>query len=108
MTHQMTHQTHRFALVLAAALAGVLLAAPAAQAFTFERNATGDNGAALNYTDPMENLLPQTQGDAAHFDGKGTVYQQGGLSLQMNQSGGSFDQRYNPSNLLDPFAREGH
>ena len=39
-----------------------------------------------------------------------TIYQQDGLTLQMNSANGgtSFDQRYDPSNLFDPFARDGH
>jgi poly(3-hydroxybutyrate) depolymerase len=104
----MTHQLHRFALLAAAALVAGLLAAPAAQAFTFERNASGDSGAALNYSDPMDAIGTNAQGNASHFDGQGT-YQSGGLTVQMHQfnGSGSFDQRYNPSNLLDPFAREG-
>jgi hypothetical protein len=102
----MTHHTQRFAL-LAAALAAAVIAAPAAQAFTYERNAPGDSGAAMNYTDPMENLMPQ-QGDSSHFDGNGqTTFQAGGLTVHQFNGSGSFDQRYNPSNLLDPFAREG-
>ena len=107
----MTHRTHRFVIIAACATAAALLAAPAAQAFTFERDAAGDNGAALNYSDPIDNLAPRQPGDASHFDGSGhgTVYQQGGLSLQMNQGGGagSFDSRYNADNLFNPFARDG-
>ena len=105
----MTQHTQRFALLAAAALAAALFAAPAAQAFTFERNAPGDGGAQLNYTDPMENLLPKSDDGGANFNGHGTVYQQGGVTVHMNQSGSfqSFDQRYNPNNLFDPFAREG-
>lgn len=107
----MTNHTHRFGLLFAAALAAGLLAAPAAQAFTYQSGAVGDDGTPLNYTDPMDNLAPKTQGDASRFDGggQGTVYQQGGLTLQMHQfnGGGGFDQRYNANNLLDPFAREG-
>ena len=104
----MTHQAHRFAMLFAAALAAALLAAPAARAFTFERNAPGDSGgAALNYSDPMENLLPQ-QSESSRFDGNGqTTYRAGGLTVHQFNGGASFDQRYNPSNLLDPFAREG-
>jgi hypothetical protein len=105
----MTHHTHRFAMLFAAALAAALLAAPAAHAFTFERNASGDSGASLNYTDPITNLAPK-QDDATRSDGNANVYQNGSFSMQMRQfngSSGSFDQRYNGSNLLDPFAREG-
>ena len=107
----MTQHTQRFVLLAGLALTATLFAAPAAQAFTFERNAAGDNGAALNYTDPMQNLAPKSDG-GANFDGHGhrTIYQQDGLTLQMNSANGgtSFDQRYDPSNLFDPFARDGH
>ncbi len=103
----MTH-THRFALIAAAGLAAALLAAPAAQAFTFERNAPGDSGASLNYQDPMMNLAPQSQ-DSTRADSNGThTFRDGNFSMQFNNSGAaSFDQRYNPNNLYNPFAREG-
>ncbi len=105
----MTFDTRRLAILTALALGAALLAAPAAQAFTFERNAPGDNGQALNYTDPMENLAPKHDGGAGFNSGKGTLYQNGGLSVQMRQfnGGGSFDQRYNANNLFDPIARDG-
>lgn len=105
----MKHDTQRFALVAAAALAAAVIAAPAAQAFTFERNAPGDNGAALNYTDPMENLAPKTQGSAG-FDEKGgtRTFNDGNFTVQFHNSGSAgFNQRYNANNLFDPFAREG-
>ena len=103
----MTHQTHRFAMLFAAALAGALLAAPAAQAFTFERNASGDSGPGVNYTDPEQNLTSQQ--DNGTGQGQKSTFQSGGLSVHMNRFNGtsSFDQRYNGNNLLDPFAREG-
>ncbi|MEJ2375344.1 MAG: hypothetical protein P8Y71_07925 [Pseudolabrys sp.] len=106
----MRHDTQRFALAAATALAVAVLAAPAAQAFTFERNAPGDNGAALNYTDPMENLAPKSD-DSRSFDENGTTrtLHDGNFSVQFHSSSGtsSFNQRYNPNNLFDPFAREG-
>jgi hypothetical protein len=107
----MTHRTHRLTLLAAAALAAALLAAPAAQAFTFERNASGDAGPGLNYSDPDQNLAPSTQGHGSQFDGNSsTVYRQGGMTMQMysgNGGGSSFDNRYNADNLFNPFAREG-
>jgi hypothetical protein len=106
----MTPEAKHLAFTAAFALAAALLAAPAAQAFTFERSAPGDHGAQLNYTDPMLNLAPKSD-DGAGFNGNsnGTIYQQGGVTLQMHQGGGyqSFDQRYNPDYLFDPFKREG-
>jgi hypothetical protein len=100
--------THRFALLFAAALATAMLAAPAAQAFTFESQAPGDSGGAKNYTDPMDAISPQGQGDSSRFDGNGaTTYRQGGFSVQFNHAGDgrSFDQRYNPDYLFDPLRR---
>ena len=103
----MKYQT-TFALLSAAALAATLLAAPAAQAFTYERNASGYSGTGLNYTDPDENLAPKADG-SSRFDGNGpSTYKQGGFSMQFNQGGGgSFDRRYNSNNLFDPYASEG-
>jgi ABC-type transport system substrate-binding protein len=96
-------------LLFAAALATVLLAAPAAQAFTFENQASGDS--AVNalapgvepYVDPTDKLEPSN--DASRFDGNGTsAYQQGGLSLQFGHPR-SFNERYNPNYLYDPLRR---
>jgi len=96
-------------LLFAAALGAVLLAAPAAQAFTFENQASGDG--AVNalasgvkpYVDPTDKLEPSQ--NAARFDGNGTsTYQQGGLSLQFGHPR-SFDERYNPDYLYDPLRR---
>ncbi len=107
----MTDRTHRLALFAAAVLAAALLAAPAARAFTFESNASGDAGPGLNYADPDQNLAPSTQGNGSQFDGNGrSVYRQGGMTMQMysgNGGGGSFDNRYNADNLFNPFARDG-
>ena len=96
-------------LLFAAALGAVLLAAPAAQAFTFENQASGDG--AVNalasgvkpYVDPTDKLEPSQ--DATRFDGNGTsAYQQGGFSLQFGHQP-SFNERYNPDYLYDPLRR---
>jgi ABC-type transport system substrate-binding protein len=96
-------------LLFAAALGMALLAAPAAQAFTFENQASGDS--AVNalapgvkpYVDPTDKLEP-AQG-ASRFDGNGaTTYQQKGLTLQFGQPR-SFNERYNPDYLYDPLRR---
>jgi hypothetical protein len=96
-------------LLFAAALGAVLLAAPAAQAFTFE-DAVGGSGAVnalapgvKPYVDPADKLEPGK--DAARFDGNGTpTYQQGGFSLQFGHQP-SFNERYNPDYLYDPLRR---
>jgi hypothetical protein len=96
-------------LLSAAALAAALLAAPAAQAFTFQGQAPGDSGAKA-YVDPMQNVSPQAQDNGSHFDNRGAIpQQQNGLyfGVGRNSEAGSFDQRYNSNNLFDPYAREG-
>jgi len=100
---------HTLAVLSAAALAAALLAAPAAQAFTFQGNAPGDSGGAKNYVDPMDNVAPQAQDSGSRFDGRGTIPQQDGFYFGAGRTSdpGSFDQRYNSNNLFDPFAREG-
>jgi hypothetical protein len=96
-------------LLLAAALGAVLLAAPAAQAFTFENQASGDG--AVNalapgvqpYVDPADKLAPSQ--DASRFDGNGTSsYQFGGTTLQFGHQP-SFNEKYNPNYLYDPLRR---
>ncbi len=96
------------ALLSAAALAAALLAAPAAQAFTLEGQAPGDNGAKA-YVDPMDNVSPKAQDDASRFDSHGTIQQRDGFyfGVTRNSEPGSFNQDYNANNLFDPYAREG-
>lgn len=97
------------ALLSAAAFAAALLAAPAAQAFTFQGQAPGDSGGTKAYVDPMDNVSPKAQGDNSRFDNHGTIPQQDGFYLNFNRNSepGSFDQRYNANNLFDPYSREG-
>lgn len=96
-------------LLFAAALGLALLTAPAAQAFTFENQASGDG--AVNalasgvkpYADPTDKLAPSQ--DASRFDGNGTSkYEFGGTTLQFGRQP-SFDERYNPDYLYDPLRR---
>jgi hypothetical protein len=96
-------------LLFAAALATVLLAAPAAQAFTFEGQASGDSAASAiapgvtPYLDPTDKLEPSK--DAAGLDGNGTSkFEFGGTTLQFGHQR-SFNQRYNPDYLYDPLRR---
>lgn len=97
------------ALLSAAAFAAALLAAPAAQAFTFQGQAPGDSAGTKAYVDPMDGVSSGDQQDTSRFDGngQGSTYQQGGFSLRMNQTGEgqSFDQRYNPNYMFDPLRR---
>jgi hypothetical protein len=100
---------HRLVLLSAAALATVLLAAPAAQAFTFEGQASGDSAASAlapgvtPYLDPTDKLEPSQ--DASRFDGGGTSkYEFGGTTLQFGHQR-TFNQRFNPDSLYDPLKR---
>ena len=95
---------HIPALLFAAALA--LVSASAAQAFTFESNASGDGGMHQNYTDPDDQMQPKA-GSPQRFDGGGqNSTQQGGFSMQFGGAHGqSFDQRYNPNDFFDPTKR---
>jgi hypothetical protein len=96
-------------LLFAVALGAVLLAAPAAQAFTFENQASGDSAVnalapgVSRYVDPTDKLEP-SQG-AARFDGNGTSkYEFGGATLQFGRQP-SFNEKYNPDYLYDPLRR---
>ena len=96
-------------MLFAAALATVQLAAPAAQAFTFENQASGDGAAnalapgVKPYLDPTDKLEPSQ--DASHFDGNGTSkYEFGATTLQFGHQR-SFNERFNPDYLYDPLRR---
>jgi hypothetical protein len=93
--------------VLCAAVAAWVLAAPAAQAFTFEKNASGDSlvdglaAGARPYTDPGDKLEP----NANRFDGDGTtVYRQGNTTLHFGNQR-SFNDRFNSDDLFNPLRR---
>ena len=93
----------RHRLVLAIAGLGLaLLAAPAAQAFTFEDAGSGDN--ASRYTAPE---TPQSRFGTIG-NSTGPVIRQGNTTFQFggNQQRGSFHQRYNADRLFDPIARD--
>jgi hypothetical protein len=96
-------------LLFAGAFAAAVLAAPAAQAFTFEGQASGDG--AVNalasgikpYVDPTDRLEPSK--DASGFNGNGTTkYESGGMTLQFGRQP-SFNEKYNPDYLYDPLRR---
>lgn len=96
---------HR-AFSAAAALALVLSAAGAAQAFTFEDQ--GATGGGQGFTDLNIPNVSSTGAPDSRFSSKNgiTTYKSGDASFHF---GGrpSFDQRYNPNALFDPFARDG-
>lgn len=97
---------HRLALLPAAALGFALLAAPAAQAFTFEK-APGDGTAAAPlapgvkpYLDPLDKSA--TADDTKSFSKDGvTTIERNGVTLQFGRQR-SFDEKYNPNDLFDP------
>jgi hypothetical protein len=90
---------HRLA-VLAAAFGLVLLAAPAAHAFTIDDQSNTNSDGSARYADPD-----------ARFSGSGsngqTTIQQGNTTLKFGGPQGSFDQRYNPNRMFDPIGRPG-
>jgi hypothetical protein len=94
---------------LLAAVIALILSAPAAQAFTFEKNASGDNlvdglaSGARPYTDPDEKL-ESSKARSSFDDAGGSFNKQDGLSLQFGPRR-SFDQEFNPNNLYDPLRR---
>ncbi len=88
---------HRLA-VLAAAFGLVLLAAPAARAFTIDNQANSNADGSARYLDPDA----QFSGSA---DGK-TVIKQGNTTIQFGQ-GQSFDQRYDTNRMFNQIGRPG-
>ncbi len=96
--------THPRALAFAVAL-GVVLAAPAAQAFTFEQGTTNSDGTA-KFTTP-DSRLPN--GSSALTGGSNSstgnpAYRSGNTSLQFGGSQ-SHSQRYNVENMFNPNGR---
>lgn len=93
-------------LPLFLALAGALmLSAGAAQAFTFTDQA-GNAGNGQGYVD-LDTKSSNSDVPASRFgtDDKNTMRSGNGTFQFGTRS--SFDQRYNPSNLFDPYARSG-
>lgn len=103
-----SRRLHQRALVLAAAVGLTLAAATAAKAFTFEDqngNASGGN----NFYQGDSSTRPQIgPGGLSNFSNGGTSIQHGNSTFQFGSAAQqSFDQKYNPSNLFDPYARDG-
>lgn len=100
------HSRHS-ALLLAVAFGLALAGAGTAQAFTFEDQNAGSARAGQNFVD-LDAKAPRTDLPASRFDSGGRTVTQGNATFHFGgASGGSFDQRYNPSNLFDPYARDG-
>ena len=99
----------KYLSLAAAAFALTLFAAPAAQAFTVEnQDSTGSGGS--NFLDLSKPKITDPDASISQF-GSGTpgTYNFGKAARCNSARGqsGSFDQRYNPSNLFDPYARNG-
>jgi len=85
--------------VLAAAFGIVVLAAPAAHAFTMDSQSNTTSNGAARYSDPD-----------AQFSGAGTgqtTIRQGNATFQFGQPQ-SFDQRYNAGQFFDSLSRPGN
>ncbi len=100
---------NRFGLTRTLILAGALALAGigAAQAFTLQDGSGNSGGQA--FTD-FDSKSSRVDVPASRFDGQSrNTIQSGNTSVQFSgpQSGGSFNQRYNPSNMFDPYARDG-
>lgn len=100
-------RSRRNALLLAIAVGLALAGAGAAQAFTFEDQNAGSARAGQNFVD-LDAKAPRTDLPASRFDSGSRTVTQGNATFHFGgASGGSFDQRYNPNNLFDPYARDG-
>lgn len=97
---------YRRGSVVAAGLGLAVLAVGSAHAFTIEDK--GGGGTASGFTDLNVPNVPQAGTPASRFgskDGMATYKSNYGTFQFGSQP--SFDQRYNPNSLFDPFARDG-
>src|SRR5664279_54237 len=90
---------HRLA-VLAAGFGLMLLAAPAAHAFTIDNQANTKNDGSARYTDPDENF------SGSGNNGQATI-REGNTTLRFGGQSQSFDQRFDPSRMFNPNPRPG-
>jgi hypothetical protein len=103
MTNRTARNLHRAAL-LAAALS--LSASGAAQAFTFQ-DAEGGIGPRSGYKDLDIPKVPNSAPDSRFNYGNGqTTIREGNTTFQFGTRP-SFDQQYNPSNMFNPYYRDG-
>jgi len=94
------------AFVALAGVAIVLATAPSARAFTFQ-DGQGGASSGSNWKD-LELPKPKADEPDSRFKSENgvTTYKQGNSTFFFG-SKPSFDQKYNPSNLFDPYARDG-
>jgi hypothetical protein len=95
---QMPQSWSRHLAMLAAAFGLVLLAAPAARAFTIDNQSNSNADGSARYTDPDARF-------SGSADGK-TVIRQGNTTFQFGNSR-SFDQKYNADRMFNPNSRLG-
>jgi hypothetical protein len=97
----------RQAFACAAALGLTLAAAGAAQAFTFQ-DAPGSGNGGQGFTDLDISKAPNADGRDSRFSNgdSGSTFKSGNGTFQFGAQS-SFNRRYDPSNLFDPFARDG-
>ena len=97
---------YRRAVVLVAAFGLAVMATGAARAFTVEDK--GGGGSGQGFTDLDIPKVPNSGTLDSRFSSKDgmTSYKSGVGTLQFG-SRPSFDQRYNPNSLFDPYARDG-
>lgn len=91
----------------AAAFLAALYAAPGAQAFTIEDQGGARGGQGFMDLDKPA-ATPDRNVPVSPFnsDNGQTTMKQGNTTFQFGQQR-SFNERYNPNNLFDPYAREG-
>jgi hypothetical protein len=105
MTFAAPSRLRRQAIACTAALGLTLAAAGAAQAFTFQDAPGSGNG--QGFTDLDIPKAPNADSRDSRFSSDGSpTYKSGNSTFQFG-SQSSFNRRYDPSNLFDPFARDG-
>ena len=95
---QLPPSSPRRLAVLAAAFGLVLLAAPAARAFTIDNQGNSNADGSARYTDPDARF-------SGSADGK-TVIRQGNTTLQFGNTQ-SFEQKYSTDRMFNPIGRPG-
>jgi len=85
--------------LVAAACALLIIAAPAANAFTMDKQSNTKGDGTARYTDPDE------QFDSSNSTSGQKIFRNGNTTFQFG-SPQSFDQRYDQNRLFDPLARD--
>jgi hypothetical protein len=104
MTLSASSRLRRSLVACAAALGLTVAAAGAAQAFTFQ-DADSANGG-QGFTDLNTPKAPNGNQQDSRFSDTGSTYKSGNTTFQFGSQSG-LTRRYDPSNLFDPFYRDG-